>query len=158
MVIFKSELSGSLLQSNVNGRSYWNYNGWASEPLMIPLFLAFSIATVREHSHDDVNWYVQKSIYHFVPPLSHTYMYVYMYITCNYNNSATYTFLEYFHVHVPVTTPPPPFVHANIWAKVGSRLIRGIITFPWDDHLIPTVECHVGTRSLYFLLFASCAL
>ena len=61
MAIFKGEPPGNLLQSDINGTRYRNYNGWASKPLTIPLFLAFSIATVRGHTHDDADWNAQKS-------------------------------------------------------------------------------------------------
>ena len=61
MAILKDEPPGSLLQTDVNEISYRNYNSWDSEALMIPLFLAFSIATVRGHTHVDADWYAQKS-------------------------------------------------------------------------------------------------
>ena len=56
-----------------------------------------------------------------------------------HNNIITryYTIIAESRDYAPPPPPPPP-VHASIWAKAGRGLIRGILTFPCDDHYRPS--------------------
>ena len=61
MVVFEGDPSGTPSKNGVTVISDRNYNVWARDPLGIPQFFSFNIATLWGHAHDDAHWYAQKS-------------------------------------------------------------------------------------------------